>query len=197
MALAQTKIFSAGWLFIFLVGALLLAYAFLTPADTLGALGRYTPAWVVAVLDWSEERGWAGRALSGSGSGGTASSPPAAPVTQAPTLDTRTTEAASRSRLQLSASTEAIAAGGQLTLMARASSAAGTTEVTGVRFYDGNALLGSAELKVEGGARIAYLTVSRLEPGVHEVRAEAIGPFGAGAGTSDAVRVTVFSRRRP
>jgi hypothetical protein len=92
----------------------------------------------------------------------------------------------------LTASSNATVAGQTVTLMARLSDAVNGRRT--VRFYDGASVLGTAEVRQEGQASIAYLTVSGLGVGQHEIRAELTYALGGSVGLSPPLRHTVRAR---
>jgi hypothetical protein len=191
--LAESDILSPGWLLIILLGVALFAYAFFVPAESVAGLGRYMPRWMVAGLEWSEQHGWAGRALGGPGGGGTApvSVEPAAPARGA---DSAPSSSSPAPNLVVTLSSAVVTRGQPVTLMARSANRNDGANAASVRFYDGGTLLGAADTRAEGRARMAYLTVRGLAAGTHEIRAESVGPLGGRGGLSEPVRLTVVGR---
>ena len=204
MRLAESDILSPGWFLIIVLGAALVAYALFVPANSVAGLNRYMPKWALAALEWSESRGWAQRAFVGPGGGGTAPSPLGAGAGVAPSSATAAGSASTTPAntgtggtgapsVMLSASATSVLQGQPITLMARLPGGSASSP-TSVRFYDGLAVLGTADVKAEGRARIAYLTVRGLSVGRHEIRAEMVGTLGIGSGRSEPLRLTVLRR---
>jgi hypothetical protein len=186
--LAESDILSPGWLLIVLLGAALFAYAFLVPAHSVAGVGRYMPKWMVSALEWSEQRGWAGRALSdarGSGS---------EPIAVEPAGEPEIGTAAAAPIVVVSVSASIVARGRAVTLMARFGARDAGDDPTSIRFYDGAVPIGTAEVRTEGRTRIAYLTVRELRMGAHEIRAAPIAAAGQPGGLSEPVKVTVVRR---
>jgi hypothetical protein len=200
--LAESTLLTPGTFAIAAAVVALFAYAFLAPADGMLSLSRYLPSPVVRFLAWSEERGWAGRAFSVSGSpaGGSLPDPGAAspaPASPPPVAASSRPGAAAApgtippptaDPVSLSLSSPASSAGQAVVLIARLGEG---TERDEVWFYDGATLLGTATVRLEGGARIASLTVTTLQPGDHTLRAAIAGPWGLWSRRSAPVQHTV------
>jgi len=196
--LAESDLLSPGWFTIVVLGAALAAWAFLVPAEGLSGLGRYVPKPVADAFEAMESRGWAGRALVGPGGGGpapanTLGGGAGTPSGRRPIVTTRSDGAAtarsgtpSSATLTLTASRPTTTLGEAVVFTARLTP--GTSVRAGsVSFYDGSLLLGSADLRREGGGLIAYLSVAGLAVGTHEIRAQA-------GGDSSSVRHRVLAR---
>jgi hypothetical protein len=181
--LAESEILSPSWLLIILLAIGLFAYAFLVPTESVAGLGRYMPRWLVAGLEWSEQHGWAARALSPDRTA------PVTSVDTTPIGGTAATGPVRQPAVVLTATRQTATEGEPITLMARG--AAGESARGTVRFYDGRRLIGSAELKAEGGTGIAYLTLSELPAGTHELHAELAGAAGS---PGETLRLVVHPR---
>ena len=192
--LAESDILSPGWLIIIVLSVAFFAYAFVVPATSVAALGRYVPKWLVTALEWSEERGWGHRALLGPGeTGGGPTAVVSTPVSEPSSASPSTAWALSSSpAVALSASSNTSTRGQTVTFMARVSNS--TEGRQAVRFYDGPTALGTSDVRQEGPVKIAYLAVRGLAVGQHEIRAEVVDAFGAGTGPSPLLRHTVEDR---
>jgi hypothetical protein len=196
--LAESDILSPAWFLIIVLGCALVAYTLLVPAQSSAALAKHTPKWVTSALEWSESRGWGQRVLIGPAGGAdrspsTSEAPsatPSGPGASAPRSDSGASRPAPPVTVTASARTSV--AGQPITLMARLSEVADGQR--SVRFYDGSTLMGTAEVKQEGRARIAYLTVANLGVGQHEIRAELAYTIGSSLDLSPPVRHTVLPR---
>ena len=72
-----------------------------------------------------------------------------------------------------------------------------SNSVGSVRFHDGLTLLGAADVRKEGQARVASLRVIGLSVGRHEITAQLVGPLGlASAASAPVVHVVVAPTRR-
>lgn len=186
MRLAESNILSPGWFLIVLLGLALFAYAYFVPAESVAGLGRYMPKWMVAGLEWSESRGWGQRALGGpaGGTGQPTAFEPAAPP--APSSAPSSRDSSGALSMALTASSGASVNGQPVTFMARLSGIVEGQRT--VRFYDGARLLGTAQVRTEGRTRIAYLTVTGLGAGDHEIRAELTYTAGSSMALSPPLR---------
>lgn len=192
--LSGSDLLSPGWLVAIGLGLVLFSYAVTAPSGAFGALARRLPKPVSDFLEWSENRGWAGRAFGGGGSAPAALDPDrAASVPSAPAarFDARTATGAlpsSGAPIVLSASRVSSVVGRPITLTARLAEGSQGSEV---RFYDGSTLLGAGAVRTEGAAWIAELTVVTLGPGAHEITAEVGHAFAPGTMRSEPVRLSV------
>ena len=184
--LVESSFFTFGMFGVLLLGAAVLAYAFMGPRAGFSTLARYVPAPVVAFLNWSETHGWGHTALIDFGPGETSPEPASAPEPEAasPTPRAAASPAASPA-LTLTASNSSSARGEPVYLTARLAGAAdASSPAASIRFRDGLVVLGSADVRQEGQARVAVLTVRGLSEGRHEFTAELVGTFGFASATS-------------
>jgi hypothetical protein len=200
--LAQSTLLSPGPIAIAVAVVALLAYAFMAPSD--GPVSLPEP--VARFLAWSEERGWGHRAFAPEpappwnvdrpATAASATPPPTEAPSPSPAGSTGTTgttgDAAvipppSSAPVSLGISSPISQSGQSVVLTARLGEG---TERSEIEFYDGTALLGTATVRVEAGARIASLTVA-LAPGEHTLRAAIPGTWGLWSRRSEPVRHTV------
>lgn len=197
---AQSTLLTPGTFAIVGAFVALFAYAFLAPEGDDLSLERYLPAPVVSFLTRAEGLGWAGRAFSGPSPSATTPSPtnvtpPSTDTPAAAPPAAAGSESApgaipppSTAPVSISLSDPVSKAGQPVILMARLGEG---TERDEVRFYDGTTLLGSSPVRAEQGARVAYLTVTKLSTGEHTLRAAIAGPWGLWSRRSSPVRHVV------
>jgi Bacterial Ig-like domain (group 3) len=189
--LVESSFFTFGTFAILAVGAALFAYLFLMPGGSSAALTRYVPAPVFTFLDWSESHGWGHTALIQEPSSAEPHSAPQPASAPAPELSSSRAAAAAPTAapsLGLTASPSSSTLGAPVYLTARMSASADLpASAASVRFRDGLTVLGAADLRQEGQARVAVLTVRGLSEGRHELTAELVGTLGFASVTSEPV----------
>jgi hypothetical protein len=196
--LAESELLSPGWFLILVLGVALVGYALFVPASSVAGLGQYMPKWMVAAMEWSESKGWGQRVLVGPGDTREASPTPVAGTNPPPAPTDAGTRSTSRPipvALALSASTPTSLQGQPVTFMARLTGPEPAGVRESVAFYDGLTSLGTADVRLEGRVRMAYLSVRGLGVGEHQIRATLVGPLGGvGGGSSQVLRHTVVRR---
>ena len=203
--IAQSNLLSPGWLVIILLGAAVLAYAVLPRGDYFAGLARYVPQPVAEFFAWTESHGWGHVALLEPGPAGVPSSPAPAPAPTAATGSAYSTPTASSGSsgsqpansvsppvsspaLTLSASQGTSVLGEPVFFTARLTAwAEASNSVGSVRFHDGLTVLGAANVRKEGQARVASLRVSGLSVGRHEITAQLVDTLGFSSATSTPV----------
>jgi hypothetical protein len=192
--LAESRLLSPGWLATMAFGAAVLGYGFLAPSDSVAGLASYVPRPVVEFLEWSQGHGWGHVAfVSEPGPGGssgpagmlraggsTAAAPSGGPGVQP---SAAATPGPGSTTLALSQSRASSFLGEPVYLTARLSDEAGS--VQSVRFRDGSTVLGAADVRPDGQARVATLVVRGLSEGRHEITAELVGALALTGTTSD------------
>lgn len=208
--LADSDVLSPAWFTIIVLIVALIAYMTLVPA-TLAGGARFVPEPVVRFLEWSESHGWAQRVFVGPPGGAdtapgpigtvevtTPARPTVAPGSAASQPASSAASDAVTPSLTLTASQSTSALGEPVQFTARLVSAAEPSGATpSVRFRDGIAVIGAADVRMEGQARVAYLTVRGLPEGRHEITAELVGALGlASARSAPLVHVVVAPSKR-
>jgi len=176
--LAESEILSPGWFSIIVVGAALVAWAFLVPTD---GLARYVPAPLTKALDRLESRGWARRAIFRLGEGYASGSA------------TPTSDATTSAVVTLTASRSTTARGDSVVFTARVPLGAARPGAS-IRFWAGVRLLGNARLEQDRTSLVAQLRFADLAAGTHHIHAEIVGPVGLAVGRSASIRHTVRER---
>jgi len=203
--IAESELLSPAWIVITLLIVATGVWLVL-PSDTLQSVlhfERFMPKPVVAFLEWSEQRGWAQRALVSSGprgGGGSGSGASAVPVGIAGSLGQPATASAPSSAapawgITVTVTTpQATVRVGQTVAitatLAFATPPAADASRT-VRFLDGGLQIGTAPLQVSGNVATASLTTAALLVGTHSIAASYAGPGLFGRVTSRPVTVVV------
>lgn len=188
--ITETELLSPAWIVITLL-IVATGVWLVTPPDTLEKalhFERFMPRPVGAFLEWSEERGWAQRALVPPGPGGAAGSGAvAAPSSSgaarsvASQATTTAPSSASRSRgitVTVVTGQSTVRAGQAvvITAMLTFPGPLGGNASRTVRFLDGGLPIGTAPLDVSGITGTASLTTSALLLGTHTISASYAGP---------------------
>jgi hypothetical protein len=184
----RSNFLTRGWLLptAMAVGVgLFVAYPFIAPEGA-SSLERFVPQPVVEFFDWSESHGWGQRAVY--------TQPGPAPA-RAPRSSSPARSAASEASagsegaaVSLTTSSPTATAGKRIVFTARLGPGVNASEVA---FYDGDTKIGAGTVITAGSERVAYLQVSTLKPGVHDITVVLPGGFGGSTRRSAPVRVTV------